>query len=86
MNGAPDCAMKTALTRQPPAIAPATPVASLKNGSWYTPLAMNWWRWSKLENAHSPVSSKMFRTFCGTFASDSVGPGLEASSFECDSV
>ena len=42
--------------------------------------------WSKLEYAHSPASLKMSRTFCGTLASASVAPGLDASSFEVESV
>src|SRR5262245_23567175 len=86
VNGAPLCAMKIALVRHPPRIPSATPPAPRKNGNSYTPLAMNWWRWLKLDGAHSPVSSKTLRTFCGTFASDSVAPGLDASSLESDSV
>ena len=48
------------------------------------PLATSWWRWSKLDSATSP--GKMSLTFCGTFDSNAVAPGLEASSFDCDRV
>src|SRR5437870_894457 len=94
VNGAPDCARNTLLIRHVPSTDEATRPMRGSAGNWYVALAAKTCRWSKLESAHSPapsvvegpVSLKMLRTSCGTFASASVGPGFEASSFEIDNV